>query len=169
MIGQRFGRWIVIGTATSSRDGKRRVTCRCDCGNERPVYAIGLKNGRSTQCKICGSNIGARSFKHGDAGYRETPEYRAWKGMKSRCYNPNRIMYPDYGGRGIQVCQEWRESYPAFRAHVGPRPTDGHSLNRIDNDGNYEPGNVNWATATEQSRNRRARRWYRRPQPSNSL
>lgn len=83
---------------------------------------------------------------HGDSG---SPEYKAWRGMSIRCARS------DYASRGITVCQEWRLSYIAFRAHVGKRPANKYSLDRIDNDGNYEPGNVRWATAQEQQRNTR--------------
>jgi hypothetical protein len=73
--------------------------------------------------------------------------------MKYRCLNPNDHAYKDYGGRGIKVCDEWRRSYPAFIAHVGKRPSGDYHLDRIDNNGNYEPGNVRWATRSQQQRN----------------
>jgi hypothetical protein len=88
-------------------------------------------------------------------GYGRTPEYKAWQDMKDRCHNPRSHAYRHYGGRSINVCPEWRKSFLAFYAHVGPRPGKGYSVERIDNDGNYEPGNVKWATTKEQSRNRR--------------
>ena len=84
-----------------------------------------------------------------------TPEYRTWAGMKNRCLNPNNPRYKSYGGRGISVCSEWIESFSAFLSHVGLKPSPLHSIDRINNDGNYEPGNVRWATAKEQARNTR--------------
>src|SRR5262245_21492050 len=83
-----------------------------------------------------------------------TPEYRAWANMKTRCYAPSYRGYHNYGGRGIQVADEWR-NFEAFYAHVGPRPSAQHSIDRIDNGGNYEPGNVRWATRNEQQGNKR--------------
>ncbi len=90
------------------------------------------------------------------AGDGRTPECVAWDGIKTRCNNPNSRAYHRYGGRGIRLCQEWQGSFAAFLAHVGPRPGPGYSIDRIDNDRGYEPGNVRWATAKQQANNTRA-------------
>src|SRR6266850_3206174 len=92
-----------------------------------------------------------RKSKHGMA---RTPEYRAWVHMKYRCTNPNAQNYHRYGGRGIQVCEQWMSSFISFLADVGHRPIKNLTLERINNDGNYEPGNVKWATQYEQTQNR---------------
>lgn len=85
----------------------------------------------------------------------KTPEYRAWQQMKNRCNNQADPKYPHWGGRGIAVCKEWESSFVAFYEHIGPKPGESYSVDRIDNDGNYEPGNVRWATKKEQAANRR--------------
>jgi len=89
------------------------------------------------------------------AASRTSPEYYAWHAMKARCYDQRAKSYKHYGGRGISVCQEWLDSFDDFYLHVGPKPTPKHSLDRINSDGNYEPGNVRWATELEQQNNRR--------------
>lgn len=96
------------------------------------------------------------TFKH---GYSYTPEYRAWQTMRLRCQNPANQAYANYGGRGIIVCERWRESVSNFIADMGPKPTPKHEIDRINNDGNYEPGNCRWVTRTENDRNRRSNRW----------
>ena len=85
----------------------------------------------------------------------QTPEYTAWCGMIGRCYNSNNRKFKDYGGRGISVCDRWRDSFISFLEDMGEKPSASHSLDRIDNNGNYEPGNCRWATVKEQSRNKR--------------
>jgi hypothetical protein len=152
LTGKKFGRFTVIKrTATEKKHW--RWLCRCDCGTEKIVDAGHLKSSHSISC---GCYKKERSTKHGHAG-RETSEYMAWKHAKDRCFNPNDKAYKNYGARGITMCAEWRDSFAAFFADVGLRPS-GLSLDRFpNNNGNYEPGNVRWATRSEQNRNQRPR------------
>jgi hypothetical protein len=140
--------------------------CRCECGNETVAPAGRLRDGTKLSCG-CARSIAAKGrvkwTRHGaTVNGIVTPEYRSWANAKQRATNPSNRAYPEYGGRGIGMAVEWLNDFRSFLAHIGPRP-EGTSLDRIDNDRGYEPGNVRWATRGEQARNRRARRWGARP------
>lgn len=144
-------RWAALAEAPP-RHGIRYVLCRCACGVEREVQLQAIRNGHSRACKSCGiSTHGETSaIRHG----KVTVEYLTWKQMRSRCGNVRSADYPDYGGRGIAVCDRW-QTFENFLADMGRKPTPKHSVDRIDVNGNYEPGNVRWATIDEQARNKR--------------
>lgn len=136
--------------------------CRCDCGTERAVYSAGLRDGTSKSCGCLSRELSSRRGVHGHS-YIRTPEYNVWQSIKDRCFNPNNKRFSDWGGRGIKVCDRWRDSFPNFladiTAEIGVRPSPRHSLDRYpDNDGDYAPGNVRWATPKQQANNRRNNR-----------
>lgn len=128
---------------------------QCSCGNivERILYLV-----KSNRTKSCGclkselASIGKYATKHGKYN---TPEYMAWSQLKQRCLNTRCKDYPSYGGRGIAVCDQWRDNFEQFLQDVGVRPSKQHSLDRTDNNKGYEPSNCRWATITEQNQNRR--------------
>jgi hypothetical protein len=158
IVGQRFGHLIILDEVP--KIGKNRmVLCRCDCGNEKIHGLRHLKSGAALSCG-CTRNVAAAERCRKRATHRQTGsrEYRAWRSMKKRCYNITDKNFHNYGGRGISVCVRWLESFECFYADMGVCP-DGMSLDRKNNDGNYEPDNCRWVTCKVQSRNTRNNRY----------
>lgn len=153
LVGERFGYLTVVERANPSATGMVRWLCRCECGTTKLIQGSSLTNGYTKSCGCHRNDNKRRHGHHTNTG--KTGEYNSWCGMKQRCYNPGATQYKDYGGRGITVCERWRDSFENFLLDVGPSPGPGYSIDRINNDGNYEPGNVRWATAKEQAVNRR--------------
>lgn len=158
LVGQKFGRLTVLKRVENDKNGQSRWLCRCSCPehNEVIVISANLRKGGTKSCGCYSTEmLIKRSTKH---GHKNDTIYNVWARMKQRCNNPKDPGYADYMGRGIKVCKRWENSFQAFYDDVSKLPhfgEKGYSINRIDNDGNYEPGNVEWSTPTEQANNRR--------------
>lgn len=154
--GQRFGR-LVAHSITDRRDssGVAIWTCRCDCGSVCDALSKDLRSGHKASCGCLKVEQGKRAaIRHGAASHSSrSPEYRSWQSMLTRCYNKKYHRFDRYGGRGITVCDRWRESFENFLTDMGSRST-GTSIDRFPNpNGNYEPSNCRWATRVQQRNN----------------
>lgn len=158
--GMKLGRWTIIERSVAKRAS---WVCRCDCGTVRDVKCTYLANGDSRSCGCLriellysGNSVSNRKMKKREYhGGRYSAEYRIWCGMIQRCENENAPSYGYYGEEGVTVCKEWRESFAAFLASMGPRPSPDHSIERLDETRGYELGNCLWATRETQMNHRR--------------
>ena len=153
LAGQTFESLSVLSISHKDSRGAYWWNCRCICGKIYPILGDCLRNGRTKSCGCVGRQKQKKAVTaHGMHG---TPEYMVWIAMKGRCINPKNENWKSYGGRGITVCGRWLKSFADFLADMGKRPSSLHSIDRKNNDGNYEPSNCRWATKSEQRLNQR--------------
>lgn len=148
LTGKIFGKWTVVSRAHYKT--YQFWNCRCECGSTRAVQVRSLLRGQSTSCGCQRAKV-----QHGWSG---TKLYSVWQAMRARCSSPNSSSYRNYGARGISVCERWDASFENFLADMGDRPSDDFEIDRIDNDGNYEPLNCRWVSRSDNNRNKRNNR-----------
>lgn len=159
MFGRTYGLWTVLREVAPPKDSvpyARYVECRCACGTVSSIYVGNIKRGMSTSCGCTRADrMAAATRTHGRS---KTREYKIWAGIKQRCLDPGNPSFANYGGRGITICSEWSDSFERFFADVGPAPSRKHTIERVQNNIGYRPGNVVWATRVVQANNTRRNR-----------
>lgn len=157
VCGKRFSRLVAI-EFSHRHGGDRFYRFACDCGTEKVINLSNVRKGRTASCGCLWlESVTAKRPDITKHGLNLHPLYNTWRGILNRCYNESRHNYKYYGGRGITVCDRWRNSMALFLEDIGDRPSPKHTLDRIDNDGNYEPGNIRWAEWHDQRMNQRQR------------
>lgn len=166
LSGKKFGRWTVLRRAYN-HPGRTYWKCQCSCGKIKDVVGYTLTHKQTFSCGCLAAEKASVRSKLTSRVHGETikktisTEYSAWQSMKTRCYNKNTHYYKYWGGRGIKVCDRWLQSFESFLNDMGRRPTKKHSVDRVDNNGDYSPENCRWATASQQRKNMRSRKVVR--------
>jgi hypothetical protein len=152
LVGKKFERLLVLEESERSKNRNRMWLCQCECGKTKVIVGYNLKNGSTRSCGCLRSEL--LSIQKDWHKKSLSPEYKSWGTMIQRCTNPKNKKYPDYGGRGIKVCDRWKD-FRNFYKDIGEKPSHRHTIDRIDVNGDYEPSNCKWSTPSEQGNNKR--------------
>ncbi len=152
LTGKKFDKITIITQAGRCRSGKTLWLGECACGDRNTYRTGNLMAEQATQCRKCQNTTHGHTKRKETVGTSRT--YRTWDSMRARCYKPDQVSYRYYGALGVTVCERWRDSFENFLADMGERP-EGHTLDRVDPNGNYESSNCRWATGSEQYKNKR--------------
>lgn len=154
MFGKKYGRLTVLEISGADKKGRKILRCACDCGSEVNIMAYSIISGNTKSCGCFSAEciLKGNNRKHGMC---KTPEYKTWAGMIKRVENINGDDYKDYGGRGIKISKRWRNDFQNFLKDMGKRPSPNHSIERINNNGNYSKHNCKWVDGHHQARNKR--------------
>lgn len=156
--GQKFGMLYAIKLDSRDRHNRERWLFKCDCGKEKVIEKSSVKTGHTKSCGCWQiENNKVIGITHNKS---KTREFKIWLGIKKRCLNKKHSTYKNYGGRGIKICDRWKDSFENFLADIGSAPSELYSIDRIDNNGNYEPSNCKWVTRKEQNNNTRRNRIF---------
>lgn len=158
LTGKTFGKWTVLKRVENNLHGASMWECKCKCGNISIIPGSNLRTGRTKGCQKCNCGNYRNSVDYKSHGMSGTAIYKVWRNMKSRCYYKKDKAYKDYGQRGIIVYDKWKNDFKSFYEYVSKLNNygeEGYTLDRINVNGNYEPGNLRWVTRYDQTHNRR--------------